>query len=109
MVVRRKREIGKGLGHTDMDLRNERRAGVEDNETNLGMVTVSAGDAGDGRKRSPNVRRKSSPETRSETSAMDLRAYERRLGKAIVLLEPARRGLHRHIYMSRVWKNFGIS
>jgi hypothetical protein len=94
-------------------LQNEQRAGVEDDETNLGMVTVSAGDAGDGRKRSPNVRRKSSPETRSETSAMDLRSYERRLGKSVVLLKSARQGLRRHIYRSRVRKvleflNFGI-
>ena len=68
---------------------------------NLGMVTVFAEDAG--------VGRKSSPETRSETSAMDLRGYGWRLEKAIVLLESARRGLRRHIYRSRVWKSFGIS
>jgi hypothetical protein len=41
-----------------MDSQNERRAGVEDNETNLAAVTVFAGDAGDGRKRSPKVHRK---------------------------------------------------
>jgi len=60
--VRRRREKGKGTGQTDMDLRNKWRTGVEDDETNLGMVTVSVGDAGDNRKRSPNVHRKSSPE-----------------------------------------------
>ena len=76
---------------------------------NLVMVTVFAEDAGVGRKSSPNFHRKSSPETRFETSAMDLRGYEWRLEKAIVLLESARRGLRRHIYRSRVWKSIGIS
>jgi hypothetical protein len=100
--VRRRRENGKETGQTDMDLQNEWRAGVEDDETHLAAVTVFAEDAGVGRKTSPNLHRKSSPETRSKTSAMDLRGYERRLGKAIVLLESARRGLRRHIYRSRV-------
>jgi hypothetical protein len=85
-----------------MDLQNEWRAGVEDDETHLAAVTVFVEDAGVGRKTSPNLHRKSSPETRSKTSAMDLRGYERRLGKAIILLESARRGLRRHIYRSRV-------
>jgi hypothetical protein len=47
------------------------------------MVTVFVEDAGDGRKLSPKVRRKSSPETRSKTSTMDLRRYERRLEKRL--------------------------
>ena len=81
---------------------------VEEIKTNLAAVTVFTREAGDGWKRSPKDRRKSSPETRSKTSAMDLRGYEWRLGKAIVLLESARRGLRRHIYRSRVWKSFRI-
>ena len=82
---------------------------VEEIKTNLAAATVFTRDAGDDRKRSPKVRRKSSPETRSKTSTMDLRGYEWRLGKAIVLLESARRGLRRHIYRSRVWRLFEIS
>jgi len=101
--------MGRGLGQADMDLRNKWRAGVEDDETNLGTVTVSAGDARDGRKHSPNVCWKISPETRSETSAIDLWSYERRLRRRVVLLKSAHRGLRRHIYRSRVWKSFGIS
>jgi hypothetical protein len=103
---KRKKRLGK---RTDTDSRKERRAGVEKIEANLRVVTVFAGDDGDGRKSSPNFYRRSSPEVRSKTSAMDLRGYEWRLEKAIVLLESARRGLRRHIYRSRVWKSFGIS
>jgi hypothetical protein len=43
-----------------MDLLNKRRAGVEDDEKNLVVVSKFAGDAGDGQKRTPNVHRKSS-------------------------------------------------
>jgi len=84
------------------DSRKEWRAGVEKIDMNLAVAAVFAEDDGGGRKHSPNVRRKSSPGTRSKTSAMDLQGYEWRLGKAIVVLESARRGLRRHIYRSRV-------
>jgi hypothetical protein len=47
-----------GRDQMDIDSQNERRAGVEDDETNLAAMTVSAEDAGDGRKRSPKVRKK---------------------------------------------------
>ena len=63
------------------------------------VVTVFAEDAGDGRKRSSKIHRKSSSEARCRTSALDLGGYERRLGKRIVLLESTHRGLHRHIYI----------
>ena len=55
-----------------MDSQKERRADIEDDEANVVAVTVSMEDAGDGRKRSPKVRRKSSLETRCRTSALDL-------------------------------------
>jgi hypothetical protein len=42
------------------DSPNEKRAGIEEIETNLGVLTVSARDSEDGRKTSPKVRRKSS-------------------------------------------------
>jgi hypothetical protein len=104
-----KREIKLGKQRTSTDSRNEWRAGVEKIKTNLRVVTVFAEDAGDVRKPSPKVRRKSSSGKRSKTSAMDLRGYERRLVKAIILLESARRELRRHIYRSRVWNSFEIS
>jgi len=96
-------------GQRVVDSRKEWRRGVEEIDTNLTVAAVFTGDDGGGRKHSPKVRRKSSPGMRSKTSTMDLRGYEWRLGKAIVLLESARRGLRRHIYRSRVWKSFGIS
>jgi len=97
-----------------MDLQNEQCASVEEIEMNFGMVTVFAEDDGGGRKRSPNFHRRSSPEVRSKTSASDLRGFEWRLEKAIVLMESARRGLRRHIYIGlgfgkvSEFLNFGI-
>ena len=41
-----------------MDSQNEKRDGVEDDEIYHAAVTVSAEDAGDGRKRSSKIRRK---------------------------------------------------
>ena len=69
-----------------------RHDSVEEIETNLVVVTVSVEDTGDGRKRSPKVRWKSSSETRCRTSTLDLGGYERRLGKPIVLLESSLEG-----------------
>ena len=72
-----------------VDSANEGRAGVEDDEIYLVVVTVFAGDVRGGRKSSPKVRRKPS---------CDLRGYEWRLEKRAVLLESSRREEHRHIY-----------
>jgi hypothetical protein len=69
---------------------------------NLGVEAEFVGDEKRGRKNSLNVRRKSSLEMRCKTSAIDLRGYEWRLAKRVVLLKPVCRGLRRHIYRSRV-------
>jgi hypothetical protein len=41
-----------------MDSRNKKRAGVENDETNLGVEAEFAGDVRGGRKSSPNIRQK---------------------------------------------------
>ena len=56
-------------------------AGVEDDKIYLTVVTVSTEDAGDGQKRSPKVRRKSSSEKRCRTSALDLGTIGAAAGK----------------------------
>jgi hypothetical protein len=73
--------------------------GEEDDETNLLVVAVPVGVGRDGRKSSPNVRRNPS---RDETSAIDSGSSVWRLAKRFSDLDSARRGLHRHIYRSRV-------
>jgi hypothetical protein len=80
-----------------MDSQNEWRADVEDEETNLGMMTVFAEDDGGGRKSSSNfslekVRRKRDLKLRRSI-------YEATSGGSEKGSYFWHRGLHRHIYI----------
>jgi hypothetical protein len=66
------------ISHTVTDWCKQGHYGVENDDTNIVVVVVSAGNARGGRKRSP----ESSPETQHvRTSALDVARYEWRLAK----------------------------
>ena len=74
----------------DTDSQNEGRASLEEIATNLGVEEEFVGDEKSCQKSMPNLHRKFTGAVGFETSA---------LAKRAVLPEPARQGLHQHIYI----------